>query len=110
MEIMKVIKMSKYYVRMDELKEHGEEIKKYASDIVDSKVQELIKIGNSINWEGPAHDSFYASFTEKIKKIRYVAAMLEVYGQFMIMASEGYTDINDQIYKSFLDEINEKYK
>ena len=101
--------MSRYYVRMEDLKEHGEEIKNYATDIVDAKIKELIKLGNELKWEGPAHDRFYESFTEKVKKIRYVAAMLEVYGKFMVMASEGYTDINDQMYKEFMADIKKKY-
>ena len=60
--------MSRYYVKMDELKERGEEIQTYATDIVDAKIQELIKIGRSLKWEGPAHDSFKESFDEKSKK------------------------------------------
>ena len=104
-----MIKMSRYYVKMDELKEHGEEIQKYATDIVDAKVQELIRIGSELKWEGPLHNKFYSSFTEKVKKIRYVAAMLEVYGKFMVMASEGFTDINDKMYKEFMEDIKKKY-
>ena len=101
--------MSRYYVKMDELKERGEEIQTYATDIVDAKIQELIKIGKSLKWEGPAHDRFKESFDEKVKKIRYIAAMLEVYGKFMVMASDGYNEINDELGKSFMEDIVSKY-
>ena len=46
---------------------------------------------------------------KKVKKIRYIAAMLEVYGKFMVMASDGYNEINDEIGRSFMEDIVSKY-
>lgn len=108
--------MAKYYVKMEELKTEGEEIQKYAKDVVDMKMQELIALADKLEWEGPTHEMFMELFNEKIKKIRYVAKMIEVYGKFMVYASEGFTDVNKKFAEDMqkimeeLKQQNEKIK
>ena len=108
--------MAKYYVKMEELKTEGEEIQKYAKDVVDTKMQELIALADKLEWEGPTHEMFMELFNEKIKKIRYVAKMIEVYGKFMVYASEGFTDVNKKFAEDMqkimeeLKQQNEKIK
>lgn len=108
--------MAKYYVKMEELKTEGEEIQKYAKDVVDSKIQELIALADKLEWEGPTHEMFIELFNDKIKKIRYVAKMIEVYGKFMVYASEGFTDVNKKFSEDMqkimeeLKQQNEKIK
>ena len=65
--------MNKYLVKMDDLKEQGEEMQKYATDIIDGKIKELLKIVNELEWRGTARDQFYESFSQIMKKIRYVS-------------------------------------
>jgi len=99
--------MAKYYVKMGELKTEGEEIQRYAKDTVGAKVQELIDMSDKLQWEGPTYEMFITLYTDKIKKIKYLAKMIEMYGKFMVMASEGYTEVNDKLEKEWQMVINE---
>lgn len=91
--------MAKYYVKMDELKAEGEEIQEYAKNVVDAKIQELIVLSNKLEWEGPTHEMFMELFNDKINRIKYLAKMIEIYGKFMVIASEGFTEVNDKFAK-----------
>ena len=100
--------MAKYYVMMEELKAEGEEIQAFAKNVVDAKIQELVKLSETFEWEGPTHEMFINLYNEKLDKIKYLAKMIEVYGKFMVLASEGFTEVNDKFAKemqSLMDEL-----
>ena len=91
--------MAKYFVKMDELKEKGEELEKYATDIMEVKINELIDIVNKFEWNGPASEEYIKLYKERTSKLLYASKMIYTYGKFMVMAADGYTDVNDQIEK-----------
>ncbi len=102
--------MAKYYIKMEELKTEGEEIQEYAKNVIDAKVLELVGLADKLVWEGPTYEMFIKLFSEKIKKIRHIAKMIEIYGKFMVMASEGYTEVNDKFAKEMqivMDELQQ---
>ena len=91
--------MARYYVKMEELKTEGEEIQEYAKNIVDSKVQELIDLSDKLEWEGPTYEMFIKLYNDKVNRIKYLAKMIEIYGKFMVLASEGFTEVNNKFNK-----------
>lgn len=101
----------RYYVRMDKLKEAGENLSKYANDTVKGKINELQTIINKVQWEGPAHELYLEVYKKKIKELLKIGDLIEVYGKFMVFASENYTKTNKDLIKSwqqFLEEQKQK--
>lgn len=91
--------MARYYVKMEDLKTEGEEIQEFAKNVVEAKVQELVALGDKLEWEGPTYEMFIKLYTDKINRVKYLAKMIEIYGKFMVLASEGFTEVNDKFAK-----------
>lgn len=103
--------MARYYVKMEELKSEGEEIQEFAKNVVEAKVQELIALLDKLEWEGPTYEMFIKLYTDKINKIKYLAKMIEIYGKFMVLVSDGFTEVNDKFNKEMqiiMDELKQE--
>lgn len=92
--------MARYYVDMDSLKEEGEMIKDYAINTVGAKFEELMVLAKSLNWSGPSSVMFQEMFERKIKKLHNISGMIELFGNFMITASEGFTNVNEEVNRN----------
>lgn len=93
--------MAKYYIKMDDLKTSGELVQKFAKETIGEKINNLFSLLDSLKWEGPAANLYKENYKQKINKIKILSDMIEVYGKFMVMVSEGYSDINDKMYKEW---------
>lgn len=89
--------MARYYVEMDALKEEGKMIKDYAINTVGAKFEELMILSKSLNWSGPSSEIFQEMFERKIKRLSNISGMIQLFGNFMISASEGFTNVNHEI-------------
>ncbi|MBQ9853874.1 MAG: hypothetical protein IJO57_02445 [Bacilli bacterium] len=100
--------MARYYVKMDALKEEGILIKDYAVNTVGAKFNELIEISKNLSWSGPSSVEFKKMFEEKIKKLNDISSMIEMFGKFMITASDGFVDVNKKVENNLNGISNDK--
>lgn len=97
--------MTRYDISMEELRNCGEDIKKTAAEKIRTDVTDLKRLANELKWEGPSYDKFMESFNKKVESLNYVSQVIETYGDFMTVASGGYSDINDKLYDDYLKEV-----
>ncbi len=102
--------MTRYDIYMDDLRESGDDLKKTATEKIETNINDLKRIANELKWEGPSYDKFMEGFNKKMENISYVSQMIETYGKFMTVASGGYADINDRMYDDYLKEVDKNNK
>lgn len=102
--------MTRYDIYMEKLRDNGQDIKKTASEDIYKNIVDIKRISESIKWEGPSYDQFKKQFNQKMQSIEYIPFVIEAYGNFMIKASGGFDEINDQMYNDLLIEMEKNDK
>ena len=103
--------MAHYKIYLDELSDASRRLINYSNNDINNKIMEIKSIGESIKWNGPAHDKFIDGFEKQIINLEKLNAKIRLFGEYLAHAEESYNDTNNDVNKTwnnYLDEMKVK--
>jgi len=97
--------MKKVY--LDELTEYGNELVNYSKNNISSKIDELKKSINDLEWKGTGYESFIEGYNNRINKIIEWNNNLTKLASFLLTVTTDYNDTNEDIYKHYDENLND---
>lgn len=93
--------MAYYKIYLDELSDESRKIVNYSKIDINNKIEEIKRLGESIKWSGPAHDSFIKGFNKQIINLEKLNDRIRLFGEYLDYAHEDYNNTNNDVNKSW---------
>ncbi len=100
----------RYLIKMEVLKEEGIKLQNYAKTVVDSKIQEAIKLRENMGWQGVAASRFDQKYDQMVSGLCELSNIVEKLGSFMEFCSEHYIEANEDVVRKWAETIDEMEK
>ena len=99
----------KYKIYLDELETNSNKIVDYSKNTINSKINELDKIFDNLNWRGKAANTYLNGYKTRIDKLYKINDNITKLAQYLQSGFTDFNETNNDLSKSwdaFIDETD----